>query len=946
VRKGEENMGVRKTIWAGTCSAIALLAAGPVLAQDQSTQVDELVVTGIRASLQQSIDSKRNADAVVDVITAEDVGKFPDKNVAEALQRVPGVTIQREFGEGERVSIRGTHPTLNRTLLNGHAIATADWFILDQLKASRSFNYLMLPSEIVGRVDVYKSPQADLDEGGIGGTVDVQTRNPLDLPNISFAGSAQAVYDEKADHVDPAGSALLSWHNENSTIGLLGAVIYQKRTFRRDGIEFLGYTERTLTDPDSGQVYTAVTPDLIGSALFHQERERIGGNFGIQLRPADGLELNLTGLYSRMQADNFNQNYMAWVSQTQGAQGCPTDPEGLDPAACIGPQFGPHDAVVQNGTLVAGHYNLTPGANGAVFDAIDRLAHTDTRSIDLDVNYEINPQWKIHGRVGYTDAVGETEGQPFWETNAPTGFTFDFRNGVPAVNFTDIDPTTADDEMALGWASNNRILNNDDEFYVFGDIERRLDGELGPFTAIKAGFKYTDHNRDVDVTYGQRRGLLGAGSTSCSGHSCSLADVADGLTPDNFLDGIALPGTLTRYLMASQDRIEQIYGALPPPGIWESTTPPGSAAGCAGLLNCNHFGPLESFTLNERTWGGYLMGEFKGENYRGNLGVRVVNTRERTGAWAVGVPAGTAGAISNPFGLIAPIEFEKEYTDILPSMNLVFDLRDNLLLRAAAARVISRPDYAQMAGFVSLTPLTLRGSGGNPRLEPYRANQFDIGLEWYYAPQSILAVDFFYKDISTFIVQGASVERQPLEVTSPSDPRVTTPGNNCVATGTALLYTCDYLIGRPVNVGGGHQEGIEVNWQQPVWNGFGVLANYTFLHSESDSGVPIPGSSKHAANLSAYYENDRFSARLSWNYRSKFFVDYDVERGFRPLYMDNTWQLDASFVVNVTKNLALTVDAQNLTDETIEEFYDDDPGRPARFYKNGRVFYAGVRAKF
>ena len=945
-------MAVRKSVWAGTCSAIAMLAASPVFAQEQSTEVEELVVTGIRASLQQSLEAKRSADAVVDVITAEDIGKFPDKNVAEALQRVPGVTIQREFGEGERVSIRGTHPTLNRTLLNDHAIATADWFILDQLKASRSFNYLMLPSEIVGRVEVFKSPQADIDEGGIGGTVNVHTRNPLDLPNLSIAASAQAVWDEKADHVDPAGSALVSWKNENETIGILGALIYQKRTFRRDGIEFLGYTEHSallgnrLIDPETEQRYDAIVPDLIGSVLFRQERERIGGNFAIQVRPAEGLEFNLTGLYSRMEADNFNQNYMAWVSQTQGAQACPESPN--DASLCGPERFGPHNPVVNNGTLVSGQYDLTPGANGAVFDAIDRLAHTETRSIDLEMNYRANEQWRFHGRVGYTDAVGETERQPFWETNAPTGFTFDFSGGVPQVSFLDIDPATADDEMALGWASNNNILNDDNEFYVFGDVERFFDGGLGPFKSIQAGLKYTDHDREVNVIYGQRRALLpwtGPGPTACSGHPCSLADVAGGLTPDDFLDGIAVPGTLTRYLMADKELIEQIYNGMAPPGIWESTNPPGTAPGCVGLLNCDHFGPLESFTLNERTFGGYVMGKFGGDNWRGNVGVRVVNTREQTGAWVVGVPPGTPGSVSNPFGLIAPISFEKEYTDVLPSINIVFDLKDDLLLRVAAARVISRPDYAQMAGFVSLTPLTLRGSGGNPSLDPYRANQFDIGLEWYYAPQALLSVDFFYKDISTFIVQGAGIERHPLEVAGPDDPRVLNPANDCTPAGTNL-FTCDYLIGRTVNVGGGRQQGIEVTWQQTIWNGFGAQVNYTFLDSQSDSGVPIPGASRHAANITGYYENDLFSARLSWNYRSKFFVDYDVERGFRPLFMDNVWSLDGSVLVNVTKNVALTLDAVNITDERIEEFYDDDPGRPARFYKNGRVIYAGVRAKF
>ena len=197
-----------KVLLSTSASVLAVALAAPALAQDSSTQVEEVVVTGIRASLQASVQAKRNANAVIDVITAEDIGKFPDKNVAESLQRVPGVTIQREFGEGERISIRGTAPTLNRTLLNGHAVATADWFILDQFKASRSFNYLMLPSEIVGKVEVFKSPMADIDEGGVGGTVNVHTRNPLDLAPLSVSGSIQAFHDEKSGNTDPTASAM------------------------------------------------------------------------------------------------------------------------------------------------------------------------------------------------------------------------------------------------------------------------------------------------------------------------------------------------------------------------------------------------------------------------------------------------------------------------------------------------------------------------------------------------------------------------------------------------------------------------------------------------------------------------------------------------------------------------------------------------------------------
>jgi iron complex outermembrane recepter protein len=426
--------------------------------------------------------------------------------------------------------------------------------------------------------------------------------------------------------------------------------------------------------------------------------------------------------------------------------------------------------------------------------------------------------------------------------------------------------------------------------------------------------------------------------------------VAGGTTPSDFLEGIAGSGTLTRYLMADKSRIEAFYAGLGAPGIWESTTPPGTAPGCAGLLNCNHFGPLESFTLEEKTFGGYLLGAFEGEAWKANIGLRIVRTENESSAWLVGVPAATPGAINNPFGLIAPRTDEKEYTDVLPSANVSFDLTPDVVLRFAAARVLARPDYAQLAGFTSLTPLLLRGTGGNPQLDPYRANQFDASLEWYFAPQSLLSAALFYKDISTFVIQGATVERQPLETNVAGDPRVTNPANNCVASGPNL-FTCDFLIGRPVNASGGHTMGVEIGYQQPIWNGFGVQANYTYTDAEGGTDstgreVPFPGFSKHILNLSGYYENDRLSARLSYNYRSKYFADYDVERGFRPLFVDATAQWDASASFNLTRQVALTLDVVNITDEVLEEFYDDDKGRPARFYKNGRTLFAGARFRF
>ncbi|HET9474641.1 MAG TPA: TonB-dependent receptor, partial [Steroidobacteraceae bacterium] len=575
-------MSMRKSTLIATAVSLALAKAAAAdseqAANPAGEEIETVLVTGIRASLKESLAVKRDSQTVVDVITSEDVGKFPDKNVAEALQRVSGVSISREFGEGERVSIRGTAPNLNRTQLNGHSMATADWFVLDQLAATRSFNYLMLPTEVIGQTEVIKGSQADIEEGGIGGTVNIKTRNPLDLPSTTFSGSLQGAFTELADSTDPQATALFSWKNDADSVGILLAGIYQERNIRRDGIEFLGYSDRAIADQGGA---TVAVPDLLGSALFEQDRVRTGANFGLQFRPSDALDINLTGLYSKLEADNFNHNYMAWFTNMFGSGAAPTNTSVID------------------GTLVGGTFANSATGWGVVYDAILRDAETETSSIDLDVSFDVSDALTLHGKVGATSADGKTSVQPFWETQAHTGFTWDFSNGVPEVDFTDIaDRTDANSLPVLGWASQNQFLNEDDEFYVYADAEFKV--EMGAISSFKFGVKYTDHERDVNITYGQTRGLLSA--TGCNGAPCNLAFAAGDATPGDFLADIARPGTVDSYRLVSEARLREIYGAL---DFTEyDPNDPNIVANWPNFPTY-HFGPLESFVVNEKTLGGF-----------------------------------------------------------------------------------------------------------------------------------------------------------------------------------------------------------------------------------------------------------------------------------------------------------------------------------------------------
>lgn len=887
----------RSTTLIGAAVALALLKqAAPVQAQStQANEIEEVVVTGIRASIRESLETKREAVGVVDALTAEDVGKFPDKNLAEALQRVPGIVINREFGEGERINLRGTGPNLTRTLLNGHALATADWFILDQLNTTRSFNYLMLPSEVIGQVEVFKSPQADLEEGGIGGTINVGTRNPLDMKSMTTYLSAQGAYTETSDELDPQLSGLFSWRNDDSTMGFLLAGLYQERNIRRDGVEVLGYED---IDPGADTLWF---PSLIGSALFQQERIRSGGNFGFQFRPNEGVDINVTGLYSRFEADNTNQNYIAWGTRALAGE--------ADQPACL-PTGSLTNRVIQDNTVVAGRVSSSNGGTcgfGVVYDAIKRFATAETRNIDFDVNLKATDSLSLHFKVGYTDAEGNTDAQPFVEFGAPGVFEYDLRGEAPSVRFLPnvngnaIDPSDPGD-LPLIFSSLHQILNDDEETYIYADALQAL--EFGPVKSIKIGAKHTDHQRDLvfnATTYGGFHVPINATPGTV---------FAGGQTPGDFLSGFG-GNPLDRYWSPDFNTVEDIL--------------------FANLANTARvFYPAQSFSVGEKAWAGYAMANMEGDKWRGNLGVRYVRTEQTS----EGSQVREDGAIDNPFGRYNALKIERTYDDVLPSLNLAYDLNDQWVLRFAAAKVMARPDFTDVAPRSSLNIGSLTGSSGNPDLDPYRANQADVSVEWYRDNDSIVAAALYYKDIKSFITDRPVVQQMTIQTGTPTAA--------CTPAGGADLFNCPFTINQRSNGGGGKIQGLELSVTQPIWGGFGINGNYTYSDAEADSGDPIPGNSEDTFNLAAFFENELLSARLSYTYRSEFFVTFDRSTQLNQKALES---VDASLVVNVLDNVALTLDGINLTDEKIEQ-YATLESRPRAIYENGRIFYAGVRLKF
>ena len=887
-----------------SCSAAVLMCWASVLSaqstenkpeqpqQNQSDEVqpvtEEITVVGIAESLQEAVKIKRESTAIVDAIAAKDVDKLPDKNLAEAVQRVPGVVINREFGEGERVSLRGVAPNLVHTTVNGHNVAVADWFVLEQLAATRSFNYLLLPSELIGLLTVYKSPQADLDEGGIGGTIDVKTRKPLDLKPLAISGSLQAAYTQNSSSTDPNVSALVSWKNAANNFGVLFSGVWDKRDIRRDGVEVLGYF------PQSGT--GVLVPALIGSALFLQERERKAFNTSFQFRPVDRLDLNLNGFWSRFGADNINQNYLAWGSQALGGGGTLTDPTIVGNTAVAG--------------VISSAANGTQG-RGVVFDAIDRKAFAKTWYGDLDGTLTVNDSWIVHFDTGYTQADGDTEAQPFVEFGAPATFRYDLRGSTPQVQFLNIDPNNPR-QMEFDFASLHHITNDDSEAYGYVDAEKSMNN-TGALKSLKFGLKYSDHERETDfqaTTYGGF--FLPLSATGCGGHTCTAADFAAGLTPGNFLGDIAAPGTLSSYWSVNRGRVQDILF-----NSFNGTRIPN---------------PPEVFSVQETVTGAFGMANLKWSNWKGNVGLRAVRTEQTS----TGNIVGGAGEIQNAFGNFTHVSVDRSYTDLLPSLNLSRDLSPQLVLRLAAARTMARPDFTDVSPRVTLNPGALTGQGGDPDIDPYRANQADVSLEWYHGDDEIVSAALFYKDIQSFItdrpVQQAHLIQTDNPNTSLCTPAFTTAFPN--------RYSCQFTINQRVNGGGGNVMGLELSMLQKLGRGFGFQGNYTFSDAQADeAGLEIPGNSEHSGNLVGFFENERFAARLAYSYRSEFFVTFD--RSTR-LNQDAMKSLDASLAFNVFRGLSFTVDGVNLTDEKIVQFASDR-FRPRAVYDNGRYYFFGIR---
>lgn len=912
-------MKYRKTMLSASIVA-ALCLAGPSWAQDTGTMtsgnstssqkdskkqpvqnLNAITVTGIRASLQKSLQTKRNADSIVDAVTAEDIGKFPNTNVAEAMTLIPGVTIDRKFGQGARVSIDGTDPSLNLSFLDNHPVSQTAWLYGTQ--PDRGFDYTMLAPEILGRLEVYKSSQARLPSGSLGGTVIMHTREPLDMKANTVSASIGTTYNGQAGKSRPQGSILYSWKNDAHNFGFDVAISHYEEQIDRQGEEVFGY--QPVSDFASNPAVASrlasgalrpndLMPQEINAAYFQQRRKRNTALVNLQYKPTDRLEFDLQGLYIREKFNNFNQSMYGFTSQT-GASTITSLSAG------------------NNGIVYAGHSCGIddPGCSGHVNTYLDnqvRTSRVTTKGLDLRGKYR-GDGWSIAGQAGVSKANNNSNAQYFIEPSYWGGYTWNIKTGQVFDN-----PNAARDPANWsshgGWFGNEgRIPSNAKDTYAKLNFTKDFDSV---FNELLIGVRYhKEKHNHVENVYGG----VTPGSLATVGN-ISYTDILNsttfaGFSPDQRHHVQSTAGAIKSYVQGSP-----INFNAPDPGSYLNNT----------------------WKFQQTTKAAYAQLDFAADALRGNLGVRFVHTQiDGTGYNFSGAP--TLPAPSGWFQTQS-----SSHNNWLPSVNLVYDTGGDTVLRFAAAKVIAWAPYNQMVNYAFLNDQTLTGSGGNPKLDPYKSYNFNFSAEWYFADQSVLAGSVFYKHILNYVQTQTQMQREynSMHDTDPSTYQSTYVGKlgNCTSDGY-----CDYSMLRPYNIGAGTVKGFTVSYQQPFGDsGFGLLANYTYADGSTAEGHALPYNSKNDVKLSPYFEKGPFSARVTYGWRSHYLAGGYVA-GAPPASVAAYSELDANFGWTFNKHISLTLDAMNLLNEKYFT-YLGNKDMPAGIYTNGRRYMANLHFKF
>ena len=859
----------------------------------------EIVVTGVRASLSSAQSIKRNAVQIVDSVVAEDIGKFPDNNVVEALQRLPGVQVSpRARGESATVLIRGLPDVV--TLVNGRNIFST---------TGRSLSLADVPADLVAGVDVYKSRGADQIEGGIAGLINVRTRRPFDFNGFQFAVAGRQVYSEQSDNIDPYVSALISnrWDTAIGEIGVLASISFHQTRYRDQTIYgggFFGYNLDNSRAPYTPGVpldprgTSATEPrifrsDVTGAFDRIGERQRPAVNLAVQWAPSDSLTLFADGLfYGFRDTGNGNQNFTSMNGTL------------LAPITFVGDTklvktLSVANARVANfGTAYASKADRYQGALGGTWESGGWSVFSEgsyTRSVANDVTAQLDVDF-LASRIDF-DTNRDGKGTP----------TF-------AVRGQDIaDPALYN----LSRLATSLTVGKGEEYSWRSDVSYK--DPLWIFTNLSAGIRINRRTAASDA-FNQAISCSATGAVRCYTQKAN-----------------AIPGLMT---VTPGDFYEDVRDF---PRQW-ATPATGALFDYTGLLRQRFglpaadpaFQDTQHFDITEHSYAGYGQASFLIGRIDGQAGVRVIRTDITSNAFAV------------LRGVTSPVQIRNSATDVLPSLTARYKITDALFLRGSASKTITRPSFAQLNPALTLTPPIPgqqpfgRGTSGNADLQPIRSTNYDLALEWYIDRSNSITATVFHRDVTGFIQSVTS--NLDIDYLGPDSGtyQLTRPQNS----GSGKLT--------------GIEAGLTLFPQfLPRWlQGFGINANGTYIDGKNKALSPLPGVtgfltipfqnvSKYSATATLIYEKGGFSARASYVWRDDFNGGLHFT-GVNPNGITNgaVQNLDASISYDINPQFAITLDATNILKNVYQTSFTDPALYPRDTVLYTRTFAAGFRARF
>ena len=905
-------------------SIIMFLAPAAFAQEESSADIEEIIVEGIKGSAKSQREAKRNAKNITDSIFAEEFGTMPDSNVAEALQRVTGIGIDRRDGEGTFVTVRGVDPNLNQVTLNGQTATTG--------QDGSDFDFSMLSADMLKAIEVVKTPSANHIEGSLGGTVNLLTNRPLDMRYSIRSLEVQMQKSVLADETDPVIKANFADKFDNDRIGISASLFSDTKNTRTDMFQsFDLFQVRNVpgisyqTGEDLGDVWANI-PNFLEQVINFDERTRTGGNLMFQFRPNEASEYWIDHSFTRHEIDK--DRFAIRVNRLHRNSATNQNPSL--------PVAGTWIIDETRDIALAGQAGKSAGNQ----ISMHWVTPTDTSITELGTIQDI-------GEFTVTAKLGLSRSEQTWPDYKSLNFLafgntthqngFDYRN--PDGGFFLIPTFILDEDRnpsaPVGLTFNqtwiyDRLVTDDQDTYSI-DIERDVDVSI--FDKIQFGGRYFDREKGRSQTRAFANPVTPDGAVRLT-----TEGISQPFPVDDFFADVA-PNALTSGWVIPDVNL-----------VFDQYVNPDFVANYEA-------DPLNSWYISMDATAFYFMADFTllDDRLTGDVGVRYVDTNQR------GVGTGGINFPRNEGSAQFPVDVSHSYSNVLPSLNMTYMLREDMLLRFAASKVIARPSFNDLRAGTTVRASnrneTPRASGGNPAADPYEATNYDLSYEWYFGESGLFSAAIFYKDITAFNFNQTQLSDAYPDNTN-SSSGILLDSSTCLnpyvapvlETGTGRLNadgvlipvsmydaeTCEaaqVTISLPRSGEGGFIKGYELGYQQAftklpgLLSGLGVMANYTFTDSEASyfsegneaySGFSFLNTSKDTINATVYWQKDRHSAKLAYNYRSPRMVNASTLTN--SVYMEGRKSVDFSANYQINKMFRLSFHALNLTEEYDRKF--------------------------